>query len=88
MNILKTFDKQISWNTKFYVILAILMALFSFLFRDQEAGYFLGALGAIFCVLLLDFYLILSKKYTNTWRWIKIIIVILILALTLISMIS
>lgn len=87
-NIFKSFDKQISWNTKFYVILAILMVTFSFVFRDYEAGYFIGAVIALLCVLLLDFYLILSKKYTNTWRWMKIVIVVIILALTLISMVQ
>ncbi len=87
-NIFKTFNREISWNTKFYVLLVILMVVFSYVFRDQDGGYFLGSIIALLCVLLLDFYLILSKKYTDTWRWMKIVIVIIILALTLISMIS
>jgi drug/metabolite transporter (DMT)-like permease len=87
-NIFKTFNKEISWNTKFYVLLVILMVVFSYVFRDHDGGYFLGSVIALLCVLLLDLYLILSKKYTDSWRWIKIVIVITILALTLISMIS
>lgn len=62
------------------------MAIFAFIFKDREGGYFLGAVVAILCVLLLDLYLILSKKYTKTWRWMKIVIIAIILALTLISM--
>ena len=84
-NIFKSFDKEISWNTKFYVLLAFGMVLFSYIMNGTETGIFLGAIISLLAVLILDFYLILSKRYSSTWRIIKIILVIIIVALTLIG---
>jgi hypothetical protein len=84
-NIFKSFDKEVSWNTKFFVLLALGMVLFSYFFRGTETGLFIGALVSLVMVLILDFYLILSKRYSKTWRIIKIIVVMIIVALALIG---
>lgn len=84
-NIFKSFDKEVSWNTKFYVLLAFCMVLFSYLMKGTETGIFIGAVISLLLVLLLDFYLILSRKYSKSWRIIKIILVMIIVALTLIG---
>jgi len=84
-NIFRSFNKEISWNTKFYVLLAFCMILFSYLMNGTETGLFVGAVISLIIVLMVDLYLILSKRYTKTWRIIKIIIVLIIVALTLIG---
>ena len=81
----KTFHNQISWNTKFYVLLAFCTVFFSFLMKNTEAGLFAGAVVSLLVVLLLDLYLILSSKYTRSWKIIKYILVLVIVALTLIG---
>jgi len=84
-NIFTSFNKEVSWNTKFYFLLAFLMVLFSFLMNGTETAIFVGAILSLIIVLIVDLYLILSKKYSNTWRVIKFIIVLIIVALTLIG---
>ena len=86
-NIFESFNKEVSWNTKFYVLLAFSMVVFSYLMKDTETGLFVGAIFSLFLVLIVDFYLILSKKYTKSWKVIKIILVMIIVALTLIGFI-
>ena len=87
-NIFSSFNKEVSWNTKFYFLLAFLMVLFSFLMNGTETAFFVGAIISLIIVLIVDLYLILSKRYTNTWRVIKFIIVLIIVALTLIGFIT
>jgi len=84
-NIFTSFNKEVSWNTKFYFLLAFCMVLFSYLTNGTETGLFIGAIFSLIIVLIVDLYLILSKKYSNTWRVIKFIIVLIIVALTLIG---
>jgi len=84
-NIFKSFDKEVSWNTKFYVLLAFCMIFFSYFMNGTETGIFVGAIISLIVVLLVDLYLILSKRYSSSWRIIKIILVIIIVALTLIG---
>ncbi|MDF1698427.1 MAG: hypothetical protein P1U56_21430 [Saprospiraceae bacterium] len=86
-NIFKSFDKEVSWNTKFYVLLALAMVVFSYVMNGTETAIFVGAIMSLLIVLLLDFYLILSKKYSKSWRIIKIILVLIIVAMTLIGFI-
>jgi len=87
-NIFTSFNKEISWNTKFYILLAFCMILFSYLMNGTETGLFVGAIISLIIVLALDLYLILSKRYTKTWKVIKFMIVLIIVALTLIGFIS
>ena len=87
-NIFKSFNKEISWNTKFYVLLAFSMIVFSYLMKGTETGLFVGAVFSLLLVLIIDFYLILSKRYSKSWKVIKIIMVIIIVALTLIGFIA
>lgn len=87
-NIFKSFNKEVSWNTKFYVLLAFCMILFSYFMKDTQTGLLVGAFFSLLLVLILDFYLILSKKYTKSWKVIKIILVMIIVALTLIGFIN
>lgn len=84
-NIFKSFNKEISWNTKFYVLLAFCMVVFSYFMNNTETGLFVGAVFSLVVVLAIDLYLILSKKYTKSWKVIKIVLVMLIVALTLIG---
>lgn len=84
-NIFKSFDKELSWNTKFYVLLALSMLGLSFIADGTELGIFIAAIISLVLVLALDLYLILSNKYSRSWRIIKIVIVIIIITLTLIG---
>lgn len=84
-NIFKTFNNQVSWNTKFFVLLAFCMVLFSYILGGSETGVFIGAVVSLLLVLIVDMYLILSKRYNKSWKVIKIILVLIVLALTLIG---
>ena len=81
----ETFNKELSWNTKFNVLLAIGMILFGYLLNDYESGLFLGTLISLIVVLFVDYYLILSKRYNKTWKTIKIIIIIILVTTVLIG---
>ena len=87
-NVFKTFHNEVSWNTKFYVLLAFCMVLFSYFMNDAELGLMVGAVVSLFIVLFVDLYLILSKRYSKSWKVIKYILLLIIIALLLIGFTS
>ncbi|MBT8232194.1 MAG: hypothetical protein KJN84_06180 [Bacteroidia bacterium] len=78
-------NRTLSWNTKFFFLLAFVLVTVGFIFQDTEMGISLGAILALLAVLIIDYYKILSVRFPKTWRAIKFIVVVLIIALTLIS---
>ena len=86
MKSFKSFDKEISWNTKFYVLLAFFMAFFAFLHGGyDDTALFTGSVLALCIVLLVDYYKIISSQYPQIWRVIKQIVIGLVILLTLLG---
>ena len=87
-NLIKMFDsfnKDISWNTKFNVLLTLCLVSFGFFMHDFESRLFIGAVFSLVIVLLVEYYLIMSKKYTNVWKTLKLIFIMIIVAMILIG---
>lgn len=88
MKSFKSFDREVSWNTKFYVLLAFFMALFAFLFGEyDDKALFAGSVIALCFVLMVDYYKIISIRYPKTWRLIKQVVIGLVILLTLLGFI-
>jgi hypothetical protein len=78
-------DKSLSRNTKLFVLLAIVMVSMSYIFQNRDTAIVIGSVVALFAVMLVDYFELLSKHHPQTWRVIKYTIIAIILLLTLIG---
>lgn len=82
---MKNSESSISWNTKFYVLLASMMAVFTFISTEGEYALAAGSIIILLIVLIIDLFAVISHKYHKVWRIIKIIIAIILTLLLLIG---
>lgn len=75
MNTLKSFNQDLSWNTKFYVLLASIMLVFAFFTEDTNNLLLGGSALALLSVWIVDYYKIVSRNYPKMWRIVKLIII-------------
>ncbi len=75
MSTFKKFNQDISWNTKFYVLLAAIMVVFAFLSEGNDYSLIVGSIIALLVVWIIDYYVIVSRRYPKIWRIIKIAVI-------------
>lgn len=81
----KKVQNDVSWNTKFYVLLAGLMAAMAFFKSTDESNILKGSLIALFIVTIVDLLEIIYHRYTSAWKIIKILFVVGLFILVLIG---
>jgi predicted PurR-regulated permease PerM len=77
----KEFNKNLSWNTKFYVLLACAFIFFIWMLQYTESSYALPAALALMLVLMVDYaikYFVKHPRVWNTLRWIIFFLLILL----------
>lgn len=78
-------DKSLSRNTKLFVLLAIVTVIMSYIFQNRDTAIVIGSIMALFAVVLVDYFELLSKHHPQAWRVVKYSIIAIILLLTLIG---
>lgn len=81
----KSENKNISWNTKFYVLLAGLMTVFALSAGVDESNTIKGGLLALFIVTMIDLLEIIYHNYSRAWKVIKVSFFIILLLLIIIG---
>ncbi len=84
-NSFKKFNQTVSWNTKFFVLMAFILVLVSFVFNENPMAITVGSMLALSSVLVLEYYEIFIHRHPKTWRIIKHLIIGIIILLALIS---
>lgn len=78
------FNQKLSWNTKFYLLLAIVFIIANVIFYRFDNGFAISMIIALTVLLLVDTFLVFSKNHHSTWiNLIRILITIIILLLIL-----
>ena len=60
----------------------------SYIVKDTDIALVVGSVVALFTVMFVDYFEILSKHHPNTWRALKYIVIAIIILLTLIGFAS
>lgn len=79
------FNKNISWNTKFFVLLAFVTVIISFWLQGSPAAIVVGSVIALSLVLVVEYFQVFSLRHPKAWRVIKIILIGLVLMMSLLS---
>ena len=77
--------KKLSWNTKLFVLLAMVLVIFSFTSDNTQLGITIGSVVALLVVLVVDYFQIISRNHPKTWRNVKFILIALVILLTFIG---
>ena len=81
----KPLSKVLSWNTKFFVLLALTLVVVSYFYNDLEYSLAVGSFVALLVVLIVEYSQILSVRHPKTWRAVKFFVIMMVILLTLIS---
>lgn len=81
----KEFNNNVSWNSKFYVLLVVCFMLFVWIFQDNSSTYAAPAMMAIVVVLLVDFGIRYFVEHPRIWMSVRWIIFLLVMLLVLIG---
>lgn len=85
MSTIKKYSKSISSNTKMYILLSVLLVVFSQLFNAEDTNYVLPSIAALLTLFAIENYMIFAKKYPYIWNIIKWSALAAIILITLIS---
>jgi len=85
MNYQRESSNLVSWNTKFYILLAVLLGAFTLSSSGDEISLAVGAFIALFILLVVDLLEVVSHRYHGAWRVVKIGFAILLTLLILIG---
>lgn len=79
----KTIDKDLTLNTKLFILMTFLLLLFTYWFGFNDASIVAGSLFSLCIVLAVEYYFVLTQKYPTVWHVLKW--VFLFILITLIS---
>jgi hypothetical protein len=82
------FNANISWNTKFFVLLAFVTVVISFGLGGSSEAIVFGSLVALSLVLIVEYFKVFSIRHPKAWKVVKIILIGLIMMLSLLSTIG
>ncbi len=78
------FSQKLSWNTKFYLLLAIVFIVTNLIFYPFDNGFAISMIISLSVLLLVDTFMVFSKNHHTTWtKFLRILITIIILLLIL-----
>jgi len=81
----KDFKKELSPEIKLMVPFTLLLLLLSYWLRELDDNFLIASLLSLIFVLLIDYFVIVPKKFPNVWNMIKWLTLALIILLTLIG---
>jgi hypothetical protein len=77
------FEKGLGWNTKVVVLMAAIIVIMTYLLNNNEIGFTVASVCALFVVLLIENFSILAHRFPKLWMVLKWIIIWCIIILTL-----
>lgn len=81
----RTWNQNLSWSTKVYVLLAVLIGIGSFAFQAWSTNWSVTILFALAIILLVEHFSIVAHRHPKSWKIFKWIILLLACALLFIS---
>lgn len=85
---LKQFNKELSWATRIYTLLAVAIIGFAFMTDAWNSNWVATILLGIVVVLFVETFAISFHRHPRTWQMIRWILVAILVALLFISMLS
>jgi hypothetical protein len=82
---LKDFHKQLSWSTRIYTLLTIVLVAGAFLFDAWSTNWALAMVLAVAVVLLVESFAVSFHRHPRTWRIIRWILILILMGLLFIS---
>lgn len=75
------FNSGLSWSTKIYVMVAILITIGAFIFNAWTTNWALTMLFTMAGTLLTEYFLVFSRRHPKTWTTIKWLVLFFIIML-------
>lgn len=82
---LKQFHQQLSWSTRIYTLLTVLLIVGAHIFKAWETDWVLTVVAAIAIILLVESFAISFYRHPKAWRLIRWGLFLILLAILLIS---
>ncbi|NND33856.1 MAG: hypothetical protein HKN76_14800 [Saprospiraceae bacterium] len=82
---LKDFHNKLSWNTKLYTLLAIVVAIVAKFSNAMNTNFALTIIIGLLVILFVESFAIISVKHPVVWGYIKWIIFLAVLAMVLLA---
>ena len=82
---LKQFHKELSWSTRIYTLLTVVLVAGAYLFDAHANSWALPMAGALAVILFVESFAISFHRHPNTWRLIRWAVTLVLLALLLIG---
>ncbi len=82
---LKQFHKDLSWSTRIYTLMTVLVIVGSYIFDAWGTNWALTVVMAIAVILFVESFAISFHRHPKTWRVVRWILLLVLLALMLIS---
>lgn len=83
----QTLDRELSWSTKIYVLVAIVIAVGSFIFDAWSSNWSLTMLVAIAVIFLVEHFWVVARRHPKAWRIFKWTVLLIGLAGLLLAVI-
>lgn len=82
---LKKLNKELSWSTRIYTLMTLVVAIGSFVFNAWNTDFALTIIMTIAVVLFIESFAIYFQHHPKYWRAFQILLFLLILAFILIG---
>ncbi len=83
---IEKFNKELTWNTKIFVLLSVLLITFSYVFNAPESGYTLPVITSLLVLMFVELLLHAYYKHPALWHVIKWVILFLAMGLILMGL--
>ena len=83
---LKDFHNKLSWNTKLYTLLAIVVAIIAKFSNAMNTDFGLTIIIGLLIILFVESFAIISVKHPVAWTYIKWIVLLIVLAMVLVAL--
>ena len=84
---LKEFHNRLSWNTKLFTLLAIVIAIVARFSNAMNTDFALTMIIGLLVILFVESFAVISVKHPLIWRYAKWIVLLAILALVALGLI-
>ena len=83
---LKEFHERLSWNTKLFTLLAIVVASVARFSNAMNTDFALTMIISLLVVLFVESFAVISVKHPLVWRYTKWIVLLVILGLVVLGL--
>jgi len=84
----KEFNSRLSWNTKFYLLLAVAFIISNLIFYSYENGLAISMVVSLIILLLVDAFMVFSKNHHTSWLTLVRILLTIIILLLILGLVS